>query len=131
MLFRSCRKLLGPDAIVGLSARTEEMLAYVRTADLGSVDYLGVGPLHETATKRDCGLDASGKVVTKSLDDIAMLAAASPVPIVVGGGVKAADLPALRATGADGFFVVSAVCAAADPGAAARGLVQAWRDAAR
>ena len=126
-----CRKLLGPDAIVGLSARTEEMLAYVRTADLGSVDYLGVGPLHETATKRDCGLDASGQVVTKSLDDIAMLAAASPVPIVVGGGVKAADLPALRATGADGFFVVSAVCAAADPGAAARGLVQAWRDAAR
>lgn len=47
-----CRKLLGPDAIVGLSARCEEMLEYVKTADMSLVDYLGVGPLHETATKK-------------------------------------------------------------------------------
>lgn len=124
-----CRKLLGPDAVVGLSARTDEMLAYVRELDAMPVDYLGVGPLHETATKPDCGLDAAGNVLTKSLADIAELAAASPVPIVVGGGVKEADLPALKATGADGFFVVSAVCAAKDPEAAARTLVQAWKDA--
>ena len=50
-----CRKLLGPDAIVGLSARCEEMLEYVKTADMSLVDYLGIGPLHETETKRDCG----------------------------------------------------------------------------
>ena len=47
-----CRKLLGPDAIVGLSARCEEMLEYVKTADMSLVDYLGIGPLHETETKR-------------------------------------------------------------------------------
>ena len=41
-----CRKLLGPDAIVGLSARCEEMLEYVKTADMSLVDYLGIGPLH-------------------------------------------------------------------------------------
>ena len=35
-----CRKLLGPDAIVGLSARCEEMLEYVKTADMSLVDYL-------------------------------------------------------------------------------------------
>ena len=40
-----CRKLLGPDAIVGLSARCEEMLEYVKTADMSLVDYLGIGPL--------------------------------------------------------------------------------------
>lgn len=34
-----CRKLLGPDAIVGLSARCEEMLEYVKTADMSTVDY--------------------------------------------------------------------------------------------
>lgn len=124
-----CRKLLGPDAVVGLSARTDEMLAYVRELDAVPVDYLGVGPLHETQTKPDCGLDAQGNMLTKSLVEIGELAAASPVPIVVGGGVKAADLPLLRATGADGFFVVSAVCAATDPGAAACELVRAWKGA--
>ena len=50
----ACRKLLGPDAVVGLSARADEMLEYVKTADMSLVDYLGVGPLHETPTKRDC-----------------------------------------------------------------------------
>ena len=94
-----CRKLLGPDAIVGLSARCEEMLEYVKTADMSLVDYLGV--LHEV----------------------------SPRHIVVGGGVKAADLPALKATGVEGFFVVSAVCSAPDPHAAAAELVETWRQA--
>ena len=124
-----CRRYLGEDAVVGLSARTDEMLAYVRTVDTGCVDYLGAGPLHETATKPDCGMDAAGNVITRSLADLAELARTSPLPVVVGGGVKAADIPALARTGVDGFFVVSAVCAAPDPGAAARELVEAWRGA--
>lgn len=125
----ACRKLLGPDAVVGLSARADEMLEYVKTADMSLVDYLGVGPLHETATKPDCGRAEDGTVITKSLDDLRSLAEASPVPIVVGGGVKAADIPLVASTGVDGFFVVSAVCAADDPARAARELVGAWKAA--
>ena len=121
-----CRKLLGPDAIVGLSARADEMLEYVKTADMSLVDYLGVGPLHETPTKTDCGLSADGTIITKSIDDLKELAEASPVPIVVGGGVKRADIPLVKSTGVDGFFVVSAVCGAENPEAAARELVEAW-----
>ena len=124
-----CRKLLGPNAIVGLSARCEEMLEYVKTADMSLVDYLGIGPLHETETKRDCGRAADGSIITKSFEDLAALHAASPVPIVVGGGVKTADLPQLKATGVDGFFVVSAVCSADDPYAAAKELVDTWQQA--
>ncbi len=124
-----CRKLLGPDAIVGLSARCEEMLEYVKTADMSLVDYLGIGPLHETETKRDCGRAADGSIITKSFEDLAALHAASPVPIVVGGGVKTADLPQLKTTGVDGFFVVSAVCSADDPHAAAKELVDTWQQA--
>ena len=124
-----CRALLGPDAIVGLSARTEEMLEYVKTADMSLVDYLGVGPLHETATKSDCGRAADGSIITKSLDDLRQLHAVSPVPIVVGGGVKAPDIPDLANTGVEGFFVVSAVAAAEDPQAAAKELVDAWNQA--
>lgn len=126
----ACRALLGPDAVVGLSARTDEMLGYVRTADLAGVDYLGVGPLHETDTKPDCGMDTQGNVITKSLSDVAELAQVSPLPIVVGGGVKVADIPALARTGVGGFFVVSAVCGADDPHAAATELVSAWKAAA-
>ena len=125
----ACRALLGPDAVVGLSARADEMLEYVKTADMSLVDYLGVGPLHETPTKTDCGLAADGTIITKSLEDLVALHQASPVPIVVGGGVKVADIPAVARTGVDGFFVVSAVCAAPDPHAAAQELVQAWNAA--
>ena len=125
----ACRKLLGPNAVVGLSARADEMLEYVKTADMSLVDYLGVGPLHETPTKRDCGRAADGSIITKSFEDLAALHAASPVPIVVGGGVKTADLPQLKATGVDGFFVVSAVCSADDPYAAAKELVDTWQRA--
>lgn len=121
-----CRAYVGPEGIVGLSARAHEMLQYVRTADVADVDYFGVGPLHETPTKPDCGLDEDGTVVVRTLEDIEALARESPVPIVVGGGVKAADVPALSRTGAAGFFVVSAVCGADDPLAAARELVEAW-----
>lgn len=122
----ACRALLGPDAIVGLSARASEMLEYVKTADVSGVDYFGVGPLHETQTKPDCGVDAEGNLIVKTLDDIADLHRVSSVPIVVGGGVKTGDLPALKKTGVEGFFVVSAVCSAPDPGTAARELVSAW-----
>lgn len=122
-----CRRYLGEDAIVGLSAAAHEMRAYIETADLSAVDYLGVGPLHETATKPDCGRDDDGRIITRSLEELAALRRVSPKPIVVGGGVKAADIPGLAQTGVDGFFVVSAVAAAPDPRAAAAELVETWR----
>lgn len=122
-----CRKYLGEDSIVGLSAAAHEMRRYIETADTSQVDYLGVGPLHETATKPDCGLDDDGRVITRSLEELAELRRVSPKPIVVGGGVKAADIPALAKTGVDGFFVVSAVAGADDPHRAAKELVDLWR----
>lgn len=123
-----CRKYLGEDSIVGLSAAAHEMRRYIETVDMAQVDYLGVGPLHETATKPDCGLDDDGHVITRSLEELADLRRVSPRPIVVGGGVKAADIPALAKTGVDGFFVVSAVAGAPDPYAAAKELVDLWHE---
>ncbi len=123
-----CRKYLGGDSIVGLSARTENLLGYVKTADLSAVDYLGAGPLHETATKPDCGLGADGKVITRELDELAELVRISQKPVVVGGGVKLVDVPALAKTGVAGFFVVSAVAGAENPYKAALELVEAWQN---
>ncbi|MBQ7516243.1 MAG: thiamine phosphate synthase [Schwartzia sp.] len=122
-----CRHYLGEDAVVGLSARTRELLAYVREADVRDIDYFGAGPLHETATKPDCGLDDTGRVITRSFAELADLAKASPIPVVVGGGVKLPDIPPLAATGVAGFFVVSAVAGAENPGEAATALASSWQ----
>lgn len=121
-----CREYLGGNSIVGLSARTHELFEYIKTADVSQIDYFGAGPLHETKTKPDCGLDLDGKVITRSFDDIAELARLSAIPVVVGGGVKLADIPELAGTGIDGFFVVSAVCGADNPKSEAAKLVETW-----
>lgn len=122
-----CREYLGNDSIIGLSARTHEIFDYVQTADVSQIDYFGVGPLHETMTKPDCGLDLNGNVITRSLTELAQLAKLSPIPVVVGGGVKLKDIPLLVQTGVDGFFVVSAVTEAESPKEAAAELVEAWK----
>ena len=122
-----CREYLGNDSIVGLSARTHELFDYVKTEDVSQIDYFGAGPLHETNTKPDCGLDLDGKVITRSFADLAELAKISPIPVVVGGGVKLADIPELAKTGVDGFFVVTAVSEADDPKLDATKLVEAWK----
>ncbi|MBQ4403628.1 MAG: thiamine phosphate synthase [Selenomonadaceae bacterium] len=112
-----CRKFLGADSIVGLSANTQELIT---AADVSQIDYFGVGALHATSTKTDAEK-------TLSFDEIAAIKKISPIPVVVGGGVKLKDIPALVATGVQGFFVVSAVAGAANPRLAARELVTAWR----
>lgn len=124
-----CRQYLGEDAIIGLSARTHELMEYVSTVETKDIDYFGAGPLHETQTKPDCGLDDEGKIITRSMEELRELARISPLPVVVGGGVKAEDLKELAATGVQGFFVVSAVAGAKDPYQAAKELVDTWEAA--
>lgn len=121
-----CREYLGEDATIGLSARTHELFEYIRTADVSVIDYFGAGPLHETKTKPDCGLDLNGKVITRSFDEISELAKLSPIPVVVGGGVKLSDIPQLAQTCVGGFFVVSAISEADDPKLEAVKLVESW-----
>lgn len=125
-----CRKYLGEDAVVGLSARTFDLLEYARglSADeYGMIDYFGAGPLHKTQSKADAGLDLSGNFHTRNMGELSELARISRVPVVVGGGVTVDDIPALRSTGVAGFFVISAVAGAENPFSAASALVSAWR----
>lgn len=109
------RALLGPGAIVGLSVGNPGEYA---ASDLHGVDYLGVGPVRATGTKGDAGLaiGAAGVAVVRALTGL---------PIVGIGGVAADVAGEVIRAGADGVAVVSAVCAAADPRAAAAGLRRA------
>ena len=116
------RSMIGTDAILGLSASTEDELQRAE-ASPARVDYVGIGALHATTTKRDAPppLGHAG---------FARLVAATSLPAVAIGGVTCDDLPPLRAAGAAGAAVVSAICAAKDPGAAARELRATWEAAA-
>jgi thiamine-phosphate diphosphorylase len=124
-----CRKYLGEDSIVGLSAPNKMLIEYLRSGNLEGVDYLGAGPLHETQSKTDLETDKEGRVIYKSLDEITMLTSLSKVPVVVGGGVTYKDLYDLKHHGAAGFFVISAVTLAEDPKAAAQILCDTWKNA--
>jgi thiamine-phosphate pyrophosphorylase len=111
----TARQRLGPDAIVGLSIQT---VAQAETLDPDSVDYVGVGPVFATVTKPD-------HAAPLGLDGLAHVCAACALPAVAIGGLTAAHGSAILAAGARGLAVVSAICAATDPEAAARGFVEA------
>ena len=115
---REARALLGPDAVVGVSAQTPGQA--VRAVADGA-DYLGVGAVFPTGTKADA--DDVG------LPGLAAVCRAVDVPVVGIGGISAANAAQLAGTGACGVAVVSALFAAADPEGAARGLraaVDGW-----
>jgi thiamine-phosphate pyrophosphorylase len=113
------RQLVGPEAIVGLTANTRAHLEQVRALPPGTVDYLGVGVIRATSTKPDHPepLGVSG---------FAAFARQAPLPCVAIGGIELSDAAPLRAHGAHGAAVVSGICAAPNPGQAAAALVAAW-----
>ena len=105
---RDVRALIGPDKILGISANT---VTAARAAQAAGADYIGVGAVFGTATKRDARC--------LSLAALREIRAAVDLPVVAIGGITADNLPALRGSGVDGVAVVSALYAQADPGAAA------------
>lgn len=111
------RRLLGPDRILGVSARTlEEALE----AQESGADYLGVGAMYATSTKTDA------QVV--SMETLRAIRQAVEIPIVVIGGINRDTMEAFRGMGIDGLAVVSAVVAQKDIRAAARELVDRFRE---
>ena len=107
------RAMIGPDRILGLSVSNADQL---RAVDAALVDYLGMGPVFPTISK----LNAPPVL---GVDGFAALASQSPLPVVAIGGLDAERARLVRATGAAaGIAVVSAICGAEDPEAAARAL---------
>lgn len=113
------RALVGPDAVVGLTAHRPEHLAAVAALPTGTIDYLGVGVVRRTTTKPD-------HPPVLGIPGIAALNAATPLPCVAIGGIRPPDLPTLRHHGLAGVAVLSAVCTAPSPHAATRTLTHRW-----
>ncbi|MGY1594312.1 thiamine phosphate synthase [Geodermatophilus sp. SYSU D00708] len=112
------RRLLGPGAPLGLSVTCAPDLHAALALPPGTVDLVGIGPVWATPTKPDAapGLGLAG---TRELAAAARSAGLVAVAI---GGIDTARAAEVAATGVDGICVVSAVCAAPDPAAAAREL---------
>jgi thiamine-phosphate pyrophosphorylase len=95
------RRLLGPDAIIGLSTHSEAQLrAAADPSPDQPADYLAVGPIFATGTK----LDASPVV---GLDLIRRARDLTSRPIVAIGGITRANAASVLAAGADSVAVIS------------------------
>ncbi|MGH3706067.1 MAG: thiamine phosphate synthase [Agromyces sp.] len=116
------RDRLGPDAVIGLTANTTAHLEALHRMPRGTVDYLGVGVIRPTATKPD-------HPPALGIDGCARVAAEAELPCVALGGIVPADVAPLREAGAAGVALVSAICSADDPRAAARDLADRWEAA--
>ena len=97
------RKKLGPDKIIGVSARTVEQSVL---AEKRGADYLGVGAVFPTGTKTD-----AREVSHETLKEICE---AVSIPVVAIGGISKKNVSELAGSGICGIAVVSALFAQPD-----------------
>lgn len=111
------RKIVGPDAWVGLSTHTEAQWTDALDAP---IDYVAIGPVFGTETKatgyQAVGLTTVGRVVAA--------AQARAMPVVAIGGITIETAPAVIAAGAASVAVISDLLAG-PPEASARAFIQA------
>jgi len=103
------RTLLGPDALVGVSAHDREEAA---AATREAADFLLVGTIYPTPSHPH--REPAGPILLKEVGSVA------PVPLLAIGGVTPARVAELLAMGAHGVAVRGGVWDAEDPGAAVR-----------
>lgn len=124
------RAVLGPEPLVGLSAGSPEEFSIagsLRDAATGTglVDLVGIGPVHDTTTKAG----APAGIGPERTAALASIAAEMGLPAVAIGGITADRAPALREAPILGICVVSAICTADDPRAAALAIRSSYRAA--
>jgi thiamine-phosphate pyrophosphorylase len=114
------RRIMGPDAIIGLSTHSREQIEASMKAP---VDYISVGPIWETPTKE--GRPATGLDLIRDASEIA------EKPWFAIGGIDAENADDVASAGAERLCVVRAIRDAPDPRAAATALFGAVDPALR
>ena len=117
MPYKTARRLMGNDAIVGLSVETWEDVERAEELD---VDYLGVSPVFSTPTKTDTQ-------TPWGIEGLRRIRAFSRHPLVAIGGLGESNLRGVVEAGADVVAVVSAICSAPNPFDASRRLVEMFK----
>jgi thiamine-phosphate pyrophosphorylase len=114
------RRIMGADAIIGLSSHSREQ---IEAASSAPVDYISVGPIWETPTKE--GRPATGLELIRAAAEIATR------PWFAIGGIDGSNFDQVTAAGAERICVVRAIRDAEEPRAAATTLFDAVDPAAR
>ncbi len=112
MQARDLRRLLGPDKIIGVSVRTVEQ---ARIAKESGADYIGVGAVFGTTTKKDANY--------VTFEELREICAGAGIPVVAIGGINETNLMQLKGSGIDGVSVISAIFAKPDAAAATKNLL--------
>ena len=107
----TARTILGPDKIIGVTAKTVEQ---ARAAQRAGADYLGSGAIFGTGTKPDA------KPMTMEL--LREIVNAVDIPVVAIGGIDSSNAYKLAKTGIAGIAVVNGIFGKSDCCAAAREL---------
>lgn len=115
------RAVMGPSAIVGVSAASIEHACQAQT---DGADYVGFGPVFATGTKPDAAAPTG-------LDRLAEVCGLVSTPVVAIGGIGLENISAVAAAGASGAAVVSAVVCADDMERAVIDLVRKFEEGAR
>ena len=106
------RSLIGPEKILGVSAKTVERGL---KAEKAGADYLGIGAIFPTKTK-DTALT--------SIETLKAINGAVTIPSVAIGGIKEENLVDFRGTGIAGVSIVSEIMLAEEVGKKVRSLRQ-------
>ena len=117
---RDIRALIGPDRILGMTARTVEE---ARAAEAAGADYIGSGAVFGCSTKKN-----AKNLPLERLGDIC---GSVSIPVVAIGGIGKENIRELAGCGIAGAAVVSAVFGAEDPGRAAEELLALSREIIR
>ena len=113
---QEARRIVGPQRIVGTS--THSLRQALAAAEAGA-DYIGCGPMFQSSTKP--------QEVVPGAALAAEVTAKVGLPMMAIGGITAAGAAEVLPAGARWLAVSSAVCAAEDPEAETRRLVQIIR----
>lgn len=105
------RRQAGKGFLIGATAKTVEQ---ARAAQAAGADYLGVGAVFPSPTKKN-----AIRITTEQLGEIC---GSVSIPCVAIGGISRENLPALAGGGMDGFALVSAIFSQPDIEAACREL---------
>jgi len=109
------RRLVPEGFVIGASTNNADE---ARRAVEAGASYIAIGSVFPTASKEP------GRTRAASVDRVRDVKQAVDVPVVAIGGINASNIDQVIEAGADAVAVISAVCTAADPGAAARELAR-------
>lgn len=123
MLPSKARLILGPAAVIGVTANTIEDVIAVRSLD---VDYIGIGPYRFTETKQNLApvLEIEG------IRDIDLKMQEKEINIahVAVGGIRPEDVAPLMQAGVNGIAVSGAIAFAPDPKKATEEFINILKD---